>query len=82
MMTVTSSLGSVSQLGEVKVSPLSVPASIGETLIFKVSAHFPLLQSSTFDRPMNQSGEGTIAVKQDTFRLDSFEYNIESYIYL
>ena len=66
VIMVTSSLGCVAQLGEVNVRPLSVPASIGDTSSLAWSTHPPSLHRSRLSRPMNQSGEGTRAVRQDS----------------
>ena len=67
MMANTSPLGSVAQLGEVKVRPLSVPASMGETSILALSSHSPSWHRSRSSRPVNQSGEGTMAVMHDSW---------------
>ena len=67
VMANTSPLGSVAQLGEVKVRPLSVPASMGETSILALSSHSPSWHRSRSSRPVNQSGEGTMAVMHDSW---------------
>jgi len=58
--------GSVGQFGEVKVNPLSVPASSGSASNVRESMKCPPWQRFKLSRPMNQSGEGTNFVKRET----------------
>ena len=64
-----SPLGTVSQLGEVNVRPLSVPASYNSPGTLKLSIQ-PLssLQRETLEIPVNQSGEGISRVIKDTWK--------------
>ena len=61
-------LGCVSQLGAVKVRPLSVPASYTVPASLSSSTQSPPAHRDTLLTPTNQSGDGTMRVMQEIWK--------------